>query len=112
MLAHGRTIDDFLHDRAEILEAENSEYLGSDLQLTPAENSANSILMAHKINELEGAFESDNFLPSRNFYTVKTKIEESDVFQFIKAMPKGGALHTHEFSTASIDWVIANLTYR
>ncbi len=34
------------------------------------------------------------------------------VFSFLRGMPKGAALHTHDLSIASASWVIAELTYR
>ena len=49
--------------------------------------------------------------PSKSFYLSKTDIENSPVFQFIKKMPKGAALHTHHISLGSIKWIVSNLTY-
>ncbi|KAJ8023518.1 Adenosine deaminase 2 [Holothuria leucospilota] len=36
---------------------------------------------------------------------------KSDLFQFIRKMPKGGDLHIHDISMVNIRWVISELTY-
>ncbi len=42
----------------------------------------------------------------------RSAMESSSVFSFLLGMPKGAALHMHDFSLASADWVIAEITYR
>jgi len=58
-----------------------------------------------------GFITGNNFLPSRNFMEVKSKIEKSEVFKILRDMPKGGVLHIHESGIASLDYRF-NLTYR
>ena len=50
--------------------------------------------------------------PSHSFFDNIAAIEASDVFAFLHEMPKGGVLHVHDISIASIDWVVSNITYR
>ena len=68
--------------------------------------------MRSKIAELDASFERAEFAPARSFYLSKEDIENSDVFKFIRDMPKGAALHVHHISLGPIPWVVANLTYR
>ena len=85
----------FYKDRALILKKEEDQYLGSDLILSWAEESANEYLLHHKYKEVEGVFDYHNttnpiiFPPSQNFLTSKPLIEQSVVFQFIANLPKG-----------------------
>ena len=85
----------FYHDREVLMEKEDNEYLGSDLVLSPSEIFANSVLMNVKHSEILNVFQNHNkttsqlFPPSRNFLVSKSIIEQSDVFKFIKRMPKG-----------------------
>ncbi|KAI0234306.1 Adenosine deaminase 2 [Lamellibrachia satsuma] len=86
---------------------------GGDVVLNVDELKVNSILMKWKATELSEAMKPNGFfLPAHNFMTVKSKIDESDVFRFIKKMPKGAVLHIHDVSMASSDWLIKNVTYR
>ena len=70
--------------------------------------------MRYKIQELDAAFETSDveFPPSKSFFLSRANIQDSEVFKFIRQMPKGAALHTHHISLGPIQWVIKNLTYR
>ena len=68
--------------------------------------------MRSKILELDAAYEKAEFAPARSFFLSKEDILTSEVFKFIREMPKGAALHTHHISLGPIPWVIANLTYK
>jgi hypothetical protein len=61
---------------------------------------------------LDSAFEKDDLPSSTSFFRSRPRIEASEVFKFIQGMPKGGALHLHEFAITSIDWVVKDITYR
>lgn len=103
---------DFYTERAALLESEANAFLGSELILSSNEIKVNNHLMTLKHQELDAAFASSTYPPAQSLFVSKSELEASPVFQFIKALPKGGAIHTHDISIASIDWVIANLTYR
>ncbi|TRY79384.1 hypothetical protein TCAL_08086 [Tigriopus californicus] len=103
---------DFYSERAAVLEAEANTFMGSELTLSPNEERVNKLLMQMKHTELDSAFESSSYPPAQSLFVSKSEIEASNVFQFIQSLPKGGAIHTHDISIASIDWAIANLTYR
>lgn len=103
---------DFYSDRDQILATEDSQYLGADLILNGYETLANIGLMNMKNAELDKGFSDSFYPPSMSFFKSKAQIENSSVFNFLKEMPKGAALHLHDLSIASIDWVISDITYR
>ena len=65
-----------------------------------------------QVLELESAFVNDDLPSSTSFFQSRPRIEASEVYKFIHDLPKGGALHLHEFAITSIDWVVSNITYR
>jgi adenosine deaminase CECR1 len=110
---HAKSVAEFLAERNDVLAAEASQSLGADVVLNELEQMVNDVLlMSVKIAELNSAFVNDDLPSSRNFLTAKPMIDRSDVFQFIRGMPKGAALHLHELSITSVDWVVSNVTYR
>ena len=111
-ITEARSFEDYLNKRKELIEAEKESFLGAEIELTANEALFNDLLMQRKRTELESSFQSANFLPAVPFYNVKYQIEQSDVFQMIKILPKGSVLHVHDFSITSIDWIINNVTYR
>ena len=62
--------------------------------------------------ELDSAFANDNLPSSTSFFQSRPLIEASEVYKFIRDLPKGGGLHLHSSAVTSIDWVISNITYR
>ena len=109
--AYAKSVAEFMAERNAILETESSQALGSDIVLNDSEILANEVLTFYKISELDSAFANDNLPSSESFLTAKSRIDQSDVFQFIKIMPKGAALHLHELAITSVDWVVSNVTY-
>ena len=101
----------YLQSRDQIFHLEKKYHLGSNIQLNENELKANNYLMAYKLRELDEAMLSGDFGPAKSFYLSKPDIESTEVFRFIKKMPKGAALHTHHISLGSINWIITNLTY-
>ena len=107
-----KNIDTYMELRGQIIEQENEKFLGSELVLDEYETVFNEDLMSRKRMELLSSFYSADFPPSQYFYNVKDKIEDSLVFNTLKNLPKGGVLHTHDFSITSAEWIIKNVTYR
>ena len=101
----------YLSQRNKLLKKEQENHLGSDMTLDGFEVKANKKLMEDKLKELDDAMLTGDFGPSKSFCLSKTNIENSQVFKFIKKMPKGAALHTHHISLGSIKWIVSNLTY-
>ena len=105
------TFSDYKTLRNKILNREFDQHLGQDLYLSEPEIKVNNILMIRKLQELDEAIKTGEFLPAKSFYLSKENIEKSKIYQFISKMPKGAALHTHSISLGSIKWIVSNLTY-
>jgi adenosine deaminase CECR1 len=102
----------YLRERESFLENENSRFLGSNLELTSSESLVNDYLMNLKYAELDYGFATADFMQSQNFLISKPKYDSSQVFQFIKQMPKGGAIHVHVTAITDLDFLVGNVTYR
>ncbi|XP_071441124.1 adenosine deaminase 2-like [Hetaerina americana] len=99
--------------RESFLKEEASWAVGGLINLTAEEEMVNGILMEAKRKELAEAFNGTNtFLPSRHFFEAKADMEKSDVFRFIKDLPKGAVLHGHDSSMVSLGYLVTNLTHR
>ncbi|XP_058600219.1 adenosine deaminase 2 isoform X1 [Neofelis nebulosa] len=96
----------------QLLMREKMMQLGGQLVLTEQEELANERLMALKKAEVTQAMRTQKFPPSMHFFRAKTLIEKSEVFNILKKMPKGAALHVHDFSILSMNWLVKNVTYR
>ncbi|KAK4873083.1 hypothetical protein RN001_015112 [Aquatica leii] len=111
LILSGVALGDYWSDRDKLIAIEESQMLGSDVVLTEEEEAVNEFLMKDKLREYDSGFTNPRlFSPSRHFFEVRDNIEESNVFKFIKQMPKGGALHGHDTSLLSYN-ALYNLTY-
>ncbi|XP_001373731.2 adenosine deaminase 2 isoform X2 [Monodelphis domestica] len=99
-------------DRKALIRKEEMLQIGGKLLLTKQEELANEKLMALKNAEIAQAMKTSQFPPSMHFFRAKKLIEESKVFHVLKKMPKGAALHLHDFGILSVDWLVRNVTYR
>lgn len=66
--------------------------------------------LLNKWREIEQMKYQDQPLATQNFRNVKSKIENSNIFQSFRTMPKGGNLHLHSFGNAL--FLFLNGTYR
>ncbi|KAI4545919.1 hypothetical protein MG293_002474 [Ovis ammon polii] len=98
--------------RNQLLTREKMMRVGGQLVLTREEEMANQRLRALKEAEMREALRTGSILPSMHFFQAKSLIEKSKVFNILKKMPKGAALHVHDFSITSPDWLVKNATYR
>ncbi|XP_046384543.1 adenosine deaminase 2-like [Ischnura elegans] len=100
-------------ERKEFVGQEAGLAVGSSVVLSSSEEVVNELLMSAKRRELASAVSGDApFPPAKHFFEAKGDIERSEVFRFIKALPKGAALHGHDTSMASLSYVVGNLTHR
>ncbi|CAH2986196.1 unnamed protein product [Chilo suppressalis] len=104
-------LNNYMADRIRFLEEENNLHLGSALKLTEEEKRANEILMYWKNKEIEESFgNSTRFRLSNHFFSYKKEISKSKVYQMIRRMPKGAALHIHASMMLDADSLL-ELTY-
>jgi len=81
-------------------------YFDFAISLSEKEQQLNRQLIALQQQMLQTYKDQHFFPPARNFYQSKTHIEETQLFQFFKAMPKGGMLHLHSGAMGDADWMI------
>ncbi|XP_004381337.1 adenosine deaminase 2 [Trichechus manatus latirostris] len=98
--------------RNELIKREKMMRLGGQLVLKKEEEEANGKLMTLKKAEITKAMKTQMFPPSMHFFQAKKLIEKSEVFHILKKMPKGAALHLHDFGIVDVDWLVKNVTYR
>lgn len=98
--------------RNQLLMKEKMMRLGGHLVLKEEEELANSKLMLLKRAEMMEAKRTQTFPPSMHFFQAKNLIEKSEVFNILKKMPKGAALHLHDFGILNMNWLVKNVTYR
>uniref|UniRef100_A0A0A1XIX3 Adenosine deaminase n=1 Tax=Zeugodacus cucurbitae TaxID=28588 RepID=A0A0A1XIX3_ZEUCU len=102
----------YAQQREKMIEAEQLLLTGGHLQLDENELQVHQIFMRHKLMELtHGMKNPQEHAPALHFFKAKPLIEQSNVFKFIQAMPKGAILHVHRTPAVSIDWLVKNLTY-
>ncbi|KAL0968521.1 hypothetical protein UPYG_G00267950 [Umbra pygmaea] len=90
------------------MQLEASRLTGGALLLTEAELRLSAQL--HKLKEEEMA--SSDFPPALHFFRAKPLIQRSPIYGLLQRMPKGAALHLHDFSIVGVEWLVKNVTYR
>lgn len=94
--------------RESLIRKERSQQTGGRMVLSEAELQFNALLDKLKRQEME----SEDFPPAMHFFQAKDLIEQSQLFSLLQKMPKGGALHVHDFAMVDVDWLVKNVTYR
>lgn len=106
-----QSIDKVLQERSDLHERELAMMVGSSIKLSDSELKANEIIMNYKREELERGFaEPKYFNLSKHFFEYKDVVKDTQLFQYIKAMPKGAVLHVHDTGILSPDYVL-QITY-
>lgn len=91
---------------------EEARSLGYDVELNSRELQANATIMSAKLKEYtEGEITPHLFKPSQHIFDVLDAINQTDLFQLLKRMPKGAVLHAHDTALCSTGTII-ELTYR
>ncbi|XP_005107463.1 adenosine deaminase AGSA-like [Aplysia californica] len=107
------TSNSYLEQRSKIIKDEEKLSLGGELSLSAEEKIVNDIIMKEKRRLIEfSRLNGTEFVPGQSFYISKPMMEKTTVLKIIKQMPKGAALHLHDLSSASLDWLVQNVTYR
>lgn len=107
----GDTLDYHSIVKSQILKDEFKMTIGGNLTLNADEILANNKLMLWKHTEVDEGFENpDYFNFSRHYFEYQNDIRNSKVYQFIRSMPKGAALHVHTSLMMDADYIMT-LTY-
>jgi len=94
--------------KARLLAADAALRFDAEVQLTAQELRVNEQLLGLR-RALTAKYKKEKrFPPSEPFYAVKKEIEQTELFRFLRGMPKGGVLHLHTSSTAPADWLITH----
>lgn len=97
--------------REEILQEERLLSLGGSTILSDKEEAVNNCLMQRKFAEADYSFDNPQYFNfSHHYFFYKDKIKDSRVYQIIKSMPKGAALHVHDMAMLGPDYLL-NITY-
>ncbi|XP_066505761.1 adenosine deaminase 2-A isoform X2 [Hoplias malabaricus] len=94
--------------RQALLQQEVIREVGGSVVLNDKEKLLNQKLHQLKLQEME----LPEFPPAMHFFKAKPLIEQSAVFSFLQKMPKGAALHVHDFALVGVEWLVKNVTYR
>ncbi|KAG8227183.1 hypothetical protein J437_LFUL003389 [Ladona fulva] len=98
---------DYWEERRTFLEGEEQLFMGASNQLNAEEESANSILMKAKKTDFSLYFGNQLFPPARHFFSAKSEIEKSQVFNILRELPKGSLLHGHDTGySAECQWIL------
>lgn len=104
-------INEHDQNKIKIFEEESAMGIGGEIVLTPAETLANFKLMSLKYAELDTGFDNPyHFNFSKHYFQYQHNINASKVYQIIKHMPKGAALHIHSSMMLGPDYIL-KLTY-
>lgn len=103
------TAGTYRHARAELFEEVYQHRGGSDIELTEAEQRVADHLEALKARVLAAG---GGTWPAQSFFVVKQDIEETALFSFLQAMPKGGMLHIHAGAMGDMQWLIQEMASR
>lgn len=94
--------------REDLIKQELIREIGGGVVLNEQEK-----LLDAKLNQLKLQDMSlPEFPPAMHFFRAKPLIEQSPVFSLLRKMPKGAALHVHDFAMVGVEWLVKNVTYR
>ncbi|XP_037624524.1 adenosine deaminase 2-A isoform X1 [Sebastes umbrosus] len=94
--------------REALIQLEASMQTGGQVVLTDAEQRLDALLFQMKQKEVVRA----DFPPAMHFFKARDLIRNSPIFNLLQKMPKGGALHVHDFAMVDVEWLVMNVTYR
>ena len=100
------TMDDYLSARRSLMQRDSALYFDAEVRLSAEEKQLDNYLirLRRRMNE---AYRANHFFPpARNFYASKKHMEQTELFQLLRRMPKGGILHLHSGAMGDARWVI------
>ncbi|XP_013397015.1 adenosine deaminase 2 isoform X2 [Lingula anatina] len=102
----------YLQQRAKLLLTEHSMRTGGKIELTDKEKTVNTVLMNHKSEEIRHGKKTGFYPAALHFFYSKAYIEDSEIYDIVRRMPKGAALSLHDVTMVDVDWLVKNVTYR
>ncbi|XP_078114009.1 adenosine deaminase 2-A [Sander vitreus] len=106
-VAGGLSMPDPRHREA-LIQLEASMQTGGQVVLTDTEQRLDTLLFQMKREEIVRT----DFPPAMHFFKARDLIRSSPIFSLLQKMPKGGALHVHDFAMVDVAWLVKNVTYR
>ncbi|CAG5129368.1 unnamed protein product [Candidula unifasciata] len=104
---------EYLQTRTQLIATDSSRRIGGKLPLSADEQIVNEVFMKEKRRLIDESRRNQTpYIPAQSFYISRPLIENSTLLKLIRRMPKGAALHLHDTSVTSLDWLIKNATYR
>lgn len=94
--------------RENLIKQELIREIGGGLVLSEQEKLLDAKLHQLKLQDMA----LPEFPPAMHFFRAKPLIEQSPVFSLLQKMPKGAALHVHDFAMVGVEWLVNNVTYR
>lgn len=83
------SVQEYFAARDKLQIKESMRSLGASLFLTGREQLVNNMLMVAKKREFQQSSDNLKFAPAIHFFNAKPLMLESQIFQFIRQMPKG-----------------------
>lgn len=106
-IARRPSLDEYMLQRQDLIKTQFAMGFEGGVILNHREQLANKIIMQLKTDEIQiGLAYPSNFTPARHLFEVMDEIEASQLFQIIKQMPKGGALHAHASAICGPDCLV------
>ncbi|MEK6480357.1 hypothetical protein WJR50_22630 [Catalinimonas sp. 4WD22] len=96
----------YLEDRAALIAQDSMMAFDADLKLSPQELRVNQKLVALRDQMIRGYKEANFFPPAHHFLKSKAHIENTELYQLIQRMPKGGMMHLHGSAGIDFRWLI------
>ncbi|XP_026761160.1 adenosine deaminase 2-A-like [Galleria mellonella] len=104
-------LSEYKSKRDKLIQDEYRLTLGGNINLTEKETIVNNCIMKYKFLEVDYGFTNPKYFNfSHHYFSYKEKIRYSKVYQIIKDMPKGAALHVHDMGILGPDYLM-NITY-
>ena len=96
----------YLRARQAMMQQDSQLYFDAGVQLDDQEQLLNQKLHQLQRQQLEQYKQTHFFPPARDFYQSKSHIENTQLFQLLRKMPKGGMLHLHTPAMGNVDWIL------
>ncbi|CAL8355506.1 unnamed protein product [Lota lota] len=94
--------------REKLIKLEASTRIGGHVELSPEEQ----LLDANLSKLMHEEMAREDFPPALHFFKARPLIRSSPIYGLLQKMPKGAALHVHDFAMVDAEWLVRNVTYR